>query len=162
MSVSTSLGLVPFAWSVSRSLRYRLALLLSCVPLSVVSWVGLWHRASTTVLNMKELNDRVIISSRTHSRRLPLEQVLCHGTPRGLIVCSDASSPSSVTLPGLCSPFAPASSPTDFASKDNNTLFPSSRQHVFSLHPHFCVRRRTTALAHGIATQVVSGQVLCH
>jgi hypothetical protein len=91
-----------------------------------------------------------------------LEQVLGHGTPRGLIVCSDASSPSPVTLSVLCSPFVPSFSPTDFASKSNNTLLPSICQHVFSLRPHFCVRRRTAALAHGIATQVVSGQMLCH
>lgn len=31
-----------------------------------------------------------------------------------------------------------------------------------SLRPHFCVCHRTTALSHGITTQVISGQVLCH
>lgn len=89
-----------------------------------------------------------------------LKQALCDGTARSPIICADASLPSSVTLPVLCPPPTPSSSPTKSAS-ERNTLFQSIYQHVLS-RPHRCVCHGATALAHGIATPVISGQVLCH
>jgi len=91
-----------------------------------------------------------------------LKQILCDETPRCPIICADVWPQSFVTLSVLRPP-APSSTPSsshaEIASKCNK-MFPSIHQHVHNLRPHFCLCHRTTALAHGIAAQVISWQVL--